>query len=73
MPISDSEIYPIDTVVRWKRTGEFGLIKSYTFQHEQRGFMNYLVEVEGKQGLYCWFHDDIDLEHLPRQPDILEY
>ena len=43
MRISDSEIYPIDTVVRWKRTGEFGLIKSYTFQLEQKGVMNYLV------------------------------
>lgn len=69
MPIPDNEIYPIDTVVRWKRTGEFGLIKKYTFQHEQRGFMNYLVQVEGKEGLYCWFHDDIDLEHLPLGPE----
>lgn len=65
MLISDSEIYPIETVVRWKRTGEFGIIKKYTFQHEQKGFMNYLVLVEGKEGLFCWFHDDVDLECLP--------
>ena len=65
MPIPENEIYPIETVVRLKRTNEFGIIKKYTFQHEQKGFLNYLVQVEDRQGLYCWFHDDIDLENLP--------
>lgn len=65
MPIQDSDIHPIDTVVRWKRTGEFGMIKSYTFQKDNHGFMRCLVMVEGKQGLYCWFHQDVDLECLP--------
>jgi len=69
MPIADDQIYPIETVVRWKRTGEFGLVKSYTFQHDNKGFMNYLVEVEGREGLYCWFHDDVDLECLPTNKD----
>jgi len=67
MPIPDNEIYPIETVVRLKRTNEFGIIKKYTFQHEQKGFLNYLVQVEDRQGLYCWFHDDIDLEHLAQR------
>jgi hypothetical protein len=65
MPIPENEIYLIDTVVRLNRTNEFGIIKKYTFQHEQKGFLNYLVQVEDKDGLYFWFHYDIDLECLP--------
>ena len=65
MPISENEIYPIESVVRLKRTNEFAIIKKYTFQNGGKGFLNYLVQVEDRQGLYCWFHYDIDLGHLP--------
>jgi hypothetical protein len=65
MPIKDSDVYPVGTVVRIKRTNEFAIIKTHTFQHFGRGFLNYLVEKEGKHGLYCAFHDDIEVEHLP--------
>ena len=67
MPIKDSDVYPVGTVIRIKRTNEFAIIRTHTFQHLGKGFLNYLVEIEDKQGLYCAFHHDIDLEHLPRR------
>lgn len=30
-----------------------------------RGFLNYLGEVEGREGLYAMYHDDLEVEHLP--------
>jgi len=56
--------YPVDTIVRLKRTSEFAIIRNQTFL-QGHYFLNYLVEIEGKKGLYCAFHYDIELEHLP--------
>jgi len=65
--IKEADIYPLGTVVRRKKTGEFAIIKKYTYQHEGRGFLNYLGHIEGKGGnLYALYHDDIDLECLPK-------
>lgn len=61
----DSEIYPVNTVVRRKKTGEFAKIKAHTFQKDGKGFLNYLAEIEEHDGLYALYHDDIELEHLP--------
>jgi hypothetical protein len=52
-------------VIRIKRTNEFAIVRQKTFQKDGKGFLNYLIEIEGKMGLYCAFHDDIDLAHLP--------
>ena len=62
----DHEVYPVETVVRFKKTGLFALIKSHTFMMEGRGFLNYLGEVEGKKGIYAIYHDDIQIECLPK-------
>lgn len=61
----DDEVYPTGTVVRLKKTGEFAIIRDHTFQHMARGFLNYLGGVEGRDGLYAIYHDDIEVEHLP--------
>jgi hypothetical protein len=66
MPIrNDSDAFPIGSVIRIKRTNESAIIRRKTFQKDGKGFLNYLVEIENKRGLYCAFNDDIDLEHLP--------
>jgi hypothetical protein len=60
------DIYPINTVVRIKKTGEFAVIKNYTFQHDGKGFLNYLGIIEGKgDGTYALYHENIELESLP--------
>lgn len=63
---TDNDVYPINTVVRVSRTNEFAIVRSHTFQKDGKRFLNYLCEIEGrKPGLYCCFHQDIVLEHLP--------
>jgi hypothetical protein len=64
--VKDEDVFPIGTVVRRRKTGEFALIKNYTFQHEGKGFLNYLGQIENKgDGIYAIYHEDIDLECLP--------
>jgi hypothetical protein len=64
--IKDEDIYPLDTVVRIKRTGQFAMIKKQQFVKDGKGFLHYLARIEGRgDGLYCVFHDDVDLEVLP--------
>lgn len=76
MPLQNSTPYPfpVGTVARIVKTrsdksqyeiNEFIIIRHLNYVKDQRGFLNYLVEVEGKQGLYCCFHDQIELENLP--------
>jgi len=61
-----SDVYPIDTVVRLKKTGQFAIIKSLNLLNKsQYGFLNYLGEIEGRRGQYALYHDDIELEALP--------
>lgn len=60
----DDEIYPIGTVVRIEATGQFALIRDYTFQYQGKGFLNYLAEIEGRDGLYAVYHEDVELECL---------
>ena len=65
MPTSDKEVYPIDTVVRIKKTNLFAIVRQHTYLKHAKYFLNYLCEVKGKKGLYCVIHDDVELECLP--------
>jgi hypothetical protein len=62
----DDEIFPIDTTVRLKKTGEFAIIKHHDFQFHGRGFLNYRGVIEGRgEKLWALYHDDLELEVLP--------
>jgi hypothetical protein len=62
----DEDVYPKETVVRIKKTGELALIKDYNFQMNGKGFLNYYGQIEGRgDGLYALYHGDLDLEALP--------
>ena len=63
----DSEVYPVDSVVRLKETGQFAIIRKQSFQMNERGFLNYLGEIEGREGLYCLIHDRLELECRPTE------
>jgi hypothetical protein len=68
MPVKDEDTYMIGTVVRLKRTGEFAIIKERCFLREDKFFLNYLGEIEGRgSGLYALYHEDIELECLPAE------
>lgn len=61
------DVYPIETVVRLRKTGQFALIKQRSFLNSEN-FLNYLALIEDRgDGLYCIFHEDVDLECLPRE------
>jgi hypothetical protein len=62
----DNEVYPVDSVVRLKSTGQFAIIKRQSFQKNGEGFLNYEGEIEGREGIYCLIHDRIELECLPQ-------
>ena len=50
------------TVIRIRKTGQFAIIKNRSFLNGEN-FLNYLAIIEGRgEGLYCVFHEDIDLE-----------
>ncbi len=61
----DNELYPVGTVVRLKKTGQFALIKNVTFLFNEKNFLHYLGEIEGREGNYALYHDDLELECLP--------
>lgn len=64
----DNDIYPIETVVRIKRTGEFAIIRGHGFLKDGKGFLHYLGDIEGREttrGFFALYHDDIELEALP--------
>jgi hypothetical protein len=64
--MKDEDAYPLDTVLRWKKTGEFVLVKKKGFQKDGRGFLHYLCQIDGKgPELYAIYHDEVDLECLP--------
>lgn len=65
--VRDEDTYPIDTIVRIRKTGEFAKIKARSFLSDgDKNFLNYLAEIEGRgPGLYAVYHEDVDLESLP--------
>lgn len=70
MPVRDEDVYMAGTVVRLIRTGEFAIIRKRCFLRDDKYFLNYLGEIEGRQdGLYALYHEDIELECLPPKPN----
>lgn len=62
----DSEVYPVDSVVRIKKTGEFAKIMGHNWQKDGKGFLNYYGDIDGRRpGRWALYHDDIELEALP--------
>lgn len=62
----DNEVYPIGTVVRLKKTGEFACITHQDFQFQGKSFLNYRAVIEGRgEGHYAIYHGDVELEVLP--------
>lgn len=57
----DNELLPIGTRVFRPKTGQYGVIRKYNFQYQGTNFLNYEVEIEGKKGLYCCLHDEIEM------------
>lgn len=64
MPKVD-ELYPVGTVVRLKKTGQFVLIVEQCFLKDAMNFLNYEGEIEGREGRYAIYHEDVELECLP--------
>lgn len=64
--VSIQDVYPIETIVRLKKTGEFAIIKQRTFLNADN-FLNYLAIIEGRgeNDLYAIYHENVDLEALP--------
>lgn len=65
----DDEVYPADTVVRLKKTGQFVRIIEPVFLKDGRNFLHYHGEIEGREGMYAIYHDEVDLEALPPTED----
>lgn len=65
----DEEVYPVGTVVRLQKTGEFALIQKRVFLKNGKNFLHYLGQIEGRDsglpGYYVIYHDEVDLEALP--------
>jgi hypothetical protein len=63
---NDDELYPPETVVRIKKTGEFAIIKNVVFMMAGNGFLHYEGIIEGKgDGRYALYHEDVEVEALP--------
>lgn len=69
----DEDVYPVGTVVRIKKTGQFAIIKDVCFLKNGKNFLNYLGEIEGRGGgLYAIYHEDVELEcPAPGHSDLL--
>jgi hypothetical protein len=63
----DNELFPIDTVVRIRKTGEFAIIKDQVFLSDfNRNFLHYRGIIDGRgESMWVLYHDDIELENLP--------
>lgn len=55
--LKDEDVWPLDTIVRLKKTHEFARIVSHTWLRPEipRYFLHYSVEIEdrGVHGAYC--------------------
>lgn len=67
----DSEIYPLETVVRIIKTGEFAIIKKHVFLFEERNFLHYLGHIEQRttkeDHYFVLYHHEVELEALPTE------
>jgi hypothetical protein len=65
--VKDEDVYPVDTVVRLHKTGEFALIVDRTFLKDGKNFLHYLAKIEGRgDHMYAVYHEEVDLEALPK-------
>ena len=60
----DDEVYPIGTIVRLKKTGQFARINNVTSLFNGKKFLHYTGEKD-REGQYAIYHRDIELECLP--------
>lgn len=62
-------VYPINTAVRLRKTGEFAIIKKRTFLNSEN-FLNYLAVIEGRseRDLNAIYHEDVDPEDVDLGP-----
>lgn len=61
------EVFPVGTVVRLKKTGEFALITDRTMLMGWH-FLHYLGRIEGRgDGNWCLIHDEVELEAFPAE------
>lgn len=60
--------YPLETVVRIKKTGQFAIIKHVVFLKDGKSFLHYEGPIDGKpEGNYAFYHEEIELEVLPKE------
>lgn len=60
----DEDVYPPGSIVRLKKTNEFARIKDVVYLKDGKNFLHYHGEIEGREGLYALYHNEIELEHL---------
>jgi hypothetical protein len=66
LPRHERGQYPVGTIVRLKRTGEFAIIVDRSYLKDGKEFLNYLAKIEGRaDGWWAIYDDDIELECLP--------
>lgn len=56
----DEDVYPFGTKVYRPKTKQKGIIVDHTFLKDGKNFLHYLIKIEGKEGNYCWLHDEIE-------------
>jgi len=67
--MQSKDIFPLDTVVRLKKTGELAIIRKHTVLKEE--FLHYLGVIESRgDALWALSHHEVDLECLPNGPDL---
>jgi hypothetical protein len=64
----DEDAYKPQTIVSLKKTHEFARIIEPVFLKDCKGFLHYHAEIEGRDGMWALYHDDIILECLPPEP-----
>ncbi|MBL0741363.1 hypothetical protein [Chryseolinea lacunae] len=58
--------YPVGTVVRLKKTGEFAIIVDKAYLKDEKEFLNYYANIEGRaDGRWALYDGDFELECLP--------
>lgn len=64
--IKDEDTYPLETVVRLKKTGEFALLKKKAWLRpdQQKYYLHYeaIIEGRGNDKFFAIYHDDVEPE-----------
>lgn len=59
----DSELIPIGSkvaIIRGFNFGKTAVITKHAFQKDGRNFLNYEAEIDGREGTYALYHDDLE-------------